>query len=123
MRTNSATWREGAVPPRAVSLRDSWANAQPLTRYLVMAATVLAIGLMWGFYVVVSGVVHRAATGREEARAAADRQVVCSAFSTSSARDLCVLTIATHVPQKAVVRALYLPSPSDRDSRLTAGLY
>ena len=90
-------------------------------RYLAMAAAVLAIGLMWGFYVVVAGIVHRAAAGRAEARAAAARQVVCSAFSTTSARDLCALTIASQASQqgaqKGVVRALYQPAPGRADAQ------
>ncbi|MEO7009807.1 MAG: hypothetical protein ABI156_11730 [Caldimonas sp.] len=93
-----------------------------MSHYLAMAGAVLAIGLVWGFYVIVAGIVNRAAAGREEARAADDRQLVCSAFSTPSARDLCALTIASHAPQKAVVHALYQPPSGHADAAVTASL-
>jgi len=107
---------------RPGSSRDFAAHSRPLGRYLAMAGAALAIGLVWGFYVVVAGIVQRAAAGREEARAAAGRELVCSAFSTASARDLCALTIASHAPQKGVVHALYQPSSGHADARVTASL-
>ncbi len=112
---------QGDVRPMA-SARDFDPHTRSLGRYLAMAGAVLAIGLIWGFYIVVAGIVHRAAAGREEARAAADRKVVCSAFSTPSARDLCALTIASHESQKGIVHALYQPS-SDAHERVTASLH
>lgn len=108
---------------------DAWAQAPTRIRVLLGAAGVLAIALLWGFYAVVSGAVHRAESGREQARVAFDRQVVCSAFSTTSARDLCGLTIATDARQpvvdvrKSVVHAVYEPAPATvRNPHLTAAL-
>ena len=67
-----------------------------LGRGLAAAAALLALGLLIGFYSVVSGIVSRAAAGREHLRVEAERQVICSAFSSVSSRDLCLLTVAAH---------------------------
>jgi hypothetical protein len=91
-------------------MQRAWDDASPLVRRLVMAGALLALGLLGAFYSVVSHAVGRAESGREMARVAAERQVVCSAFSTTSSRDLCLLTVATHAGRAAeqpVIHASY----------------
>jgi len=92
--------------------------------YLAIAGAVLALGLLIGFYWVVSSLVQRAENGREQARLAIDRQVVCSAFGAASSRELCASTVAAHVPANAMLRASYeQPSWNGRKRQLTASLH
>jgi hypothetical protein len=95
----------------------AWDDASPLARRLALAGALLALGLLGAFYSVVSHAVGRAESGRELARVAAERQVICSAFSATSSRDLCLLTVAAHATRATtqsgaprVIQASYEPS-------------
>lgn len=122
MRTGTDRVLTSALPGQ-LRLRNAWADASALNRYLAMTGALLAIVLLGGFYAVVSAAAHRAESAREQSKVALDRQVVCSAFSASSSRELCLLTMATHVPQNAVVSASYeRPRAPLRRPQLTAGL-
>ena len=122
MRTSTARMADSAFPGVA-QVRHAWADASSRTLLLMMAGAMLAIGLLCVFYAVVSAAAQRAVSAREMSKVALDRQVICSAFSATSSRDLCLLTTATHVPQNAVVHASYERPRSDpRRPQLTAGL-
>ncbi len=108
--------------PSGLARQPSW------ERFIVLAAAVLAIALLWAFYSIVVQAVGKAHTGRELARAAQARQVVCSAFSKTSSRDLCLLTVASRVPNptaaNGLVQAAYEPQTwNPRSPQLTARLY
>jgi hypothetical protein len=122
MRPDLVSWRpSGAQSPDSLAHRIDRAH---LAGYLTIAGAVLALGLLIGFYWVVSSLVQRAETGREQARLEIERQVVCGAFGYPSSRDLCASTVAAHVPANAVLRASYeQPSSSGRKRQLTAGLH
>ena len=93
-------------------------------RYLTLTGALLALGLLIGFYWVVSALVQRAEHGREQARLAVERQVVCGAFGSTSSRELCASTVAAHVPANAVLRASYeQPSLSSRKRHQSAGMH
>jgi len=88
-----------------MKLGNSFDDLVPvLGRGLAAAAALLVLGLLIAFYSVVSGIVSRAAAGHEHARLEAERQVVCSAFSSTSSRDLCLLTVAAHTSRNPVAR-------------------
>ena len=98
-------------------VQRAWEDASPLARRLAMAAALVALALLGAFYSVVSHAVGRAESGREQARVAAERQVICSAFSATSSRDLCLLTVAAHSARGAaqpVVQASYEPTAWSR---------
>ena len=82
-------------------------RATARTQALLLAAAFLAIALLWSFYSVVAGAVHRGERGREQARLEADRAVACSAFSSSASRDLCLVTLSNRAAQGAIVHAYY----------------
>jgi hypothetical protein len=119
MRTDLVSWRPGGATPPA-----SPAGKAQLTNYLTLGGALLALALLIGFYWVVSSLVQRAENGREQARLAIERQVVCSAFGSTAARELCASTVATHVPANAMLRASYeAPSWNGRKRQLTASLH
>ncbi len=125
MNTYSSEWPSRGSSGYAAS-SGRWGSASSRAKALLLAAIALAIGLLVGFYAVVAGAVQRAEAGREQQRVALERQFVCSAFSTSSSRDLCLLTVSRHAAHGAVVHALYEPentaSRHPSRGRLTAGL-
>lgn len=122
MRTSTARAADSAFSGTSL-WRNAWAGASTTTRYLAMAGALLAIGLLCGFYAVVSAATHRSDSAREQSKVALERELVCSAFSASSSRHLCLLTMATHVPQNAVVPASYERLRAAlRKPQLTAGL-
>jgi len=92
MKTGSVAW------PHRPSAR---------TQALLLAAAFLAIALLWSFYSVVAGAVHRGERGREQARLEADRTVACSAFTSAASRDLCAVTLSDRAAQGAIVHAYY----------------
>jgi hypothetical protein len=92
-------FQPGGVPERA------WADASPVARRLALAASLIAIALLGAFYSVVSHAVGRADAGRQQARVAMERQVMCSAFSSDSSRDLCLLTVARRLAPTPVAVA------------------
>lgn len=123
MRTKSVAWSDPATSGLPASLHERWTAAEPRIRALLLAAAVLAIALLWSFYSVVAGAVHRAERGREQARLVAERQVACSAFTSSASRDLCLVTISNHAAQGAIVHAFYeRPAGAMRRTELRAGL-
>ena len=122
MRPDLVSWRPSGAPSSSSTGsgggRGHWAS------YLTWTGAVLALGLLIGFYWVVSALVQRAETGREQARLAVERQVVCGAFGNASSRELCASTVAAHVPANAVLRASYeQSSASGRKRHLSAGLH
>jgi hypothetical protein len=121
MRPDLVSWRPGGASsssPVAASGRT------PASSYLTLTAALLALGLLIGFYWVVSSLVQRAETGRQQARLTVERQAVCGAFGNASTRELCVSTVATHVPANAVLRASYdPPSANARKRPLSAGMH
>jgi hypothetical protein len=122
MRTDLVSWRPKGAPS-ATSMGRGLDRAQ-WSSYLTIAGAALALGLLIGFYWVVSSLVQRAENGREQARLAIDRQVVCSAFANASSRELCASTVAAQVPANAVLRASYAQSSlNDQKRQTTAGLY
>ena len=119
MSPDLVTWR----PSGHATSNPTVANT-PLARYFAIAGGLLAIGLLIGFYAVVSSLVQRAERGREQARLDSDRQVVCGAFATASSRELCKSTLAAQVPANAVLRASYEQAAwSPRKRQLTASLH
>ena len=121
MRTELVSWRPGGASG-AVSNRLQ--GRVLLERWLAVAGALLVVGLLIGFYWVVSSLVQRAEHGRERARLSVDRQVACSAFSSASSRELCISTIAAHVPANAVLQASYeQPRASLRKRAATVGLH
>ena len=135
MMNSADAWKRSSVRsartadpiPSASWLQRSWDDASPLARWLATAGALLAIGLLAAFYSVVAHAVGRAESGREQARVAAERQVVCSAFSATSSRDLCLLTMASHAARVAtamaaqpVVHASFEPSAWPRSRPLAS---
>lgn len=102
MRPDLVSWR-----PSGVSPSNPTDSSALLARYLTIAGALLAIGLLIGFYWVVSSLVQRAEHGREQARLASDRQVACATYSNTSSRELCKSTLAAHAPPNAVLPASY----------------
>ncbi len=125
MSTRSTAWSTQA---RSGDIAGSgrWNSASPRVKAMILAAIAIGIGLLASFYAVVAGAVQRAETSREQQRVALERQFVCSAFSSASSRDLCLLTVSKHAAHGAIVHALYEPKgtavPSQSRGRLTAGL-
>jgi hypothetical protein len=105
-------------------LPDRWIGATPRLRALALAAGMLAIALLGSFYAVVAGAVHRGQAGRDLARVALERQAICSAFSATPSRDLCLLTISARAARDgAVIHAFYeRPARSERGAALASGL-
>ena len=127
---NRVDWKPGSAAAASSAAMQQWARAPAWSRFAGIAGTLLVFVLLWGFYTVVQGAVQRAETGRELARVASERKAVCSAFSVTSARDLCAVTVATHgaathqAPANTVLRAAYKqPAWSARKAELTAALY
>jgi hypothetical protein len=119
MRPELVSWR-----PSGLSSSAPADGGVEWSRYVAIGGALLAIGLLIGFYWVVSSLVQRAEHGREQARFASDRQVVCGAFSNASSRELCASTLAAHVPPNAVLQAAYEHSTwSPRKRQLTASLH
>jgi hypothetical protein len=118
MRPDLVSWRpSGASSPASPAAKAQLAN------YLTLGGAMLALALLIGFYWVVSSLVQRAENGREQARLAVERQVVCSAFGSSASREQCASTVATHVPANAMLRASYeQPSANGRKRQLTASV-
>jgi type II secretory pathway component PulM len=108
--------------PRLERLVAAWERLPPVARGLGVGGLLLAFGLLIGFYIVVAGAVHRAERGRQEARAALDRQAACAAFTQSQSRELCAVTVASPA-QDAVTHALYEPSARARRGQVTARVY
>ena len=122
MRPELVSWRPSGAPSASATSRGS--GRAHLSSYFTITAALLALGLLIGFYWVVSSLVQRAETGREQARLAVERQVVCGAFGNASARESCASTLATHVPANAVLRASYdQPSTHGRKRQLSAGVH
>lgn len=125
MNTRQAGWPTH-IPMSRTTGAGAWGTAPPLAKALILLATAIGLGLLIGFYAVVAGAVQRAEAGREQQRVALERQFVCSAFSSNSSRDLCLLTVSRQNPQGAVVHAVYEPANSmnriPSRGRLTAGL-
>jgi len=122
MRPDLVSWRPNNAPSTSTMLggmaKTHWSS------YLTIAGATLALGLLIGFYWVVSSLVQRAENGREQARLAIDRQVVCSAFGKASSRERCESTVASHVPANAVLRASYVQSTWIGQKRqMTASLH
>ena len=121
MRPDLVSWRPSGGPSSSPTIPAS--GRAHLSSYLTITAALLALGLLIGFYWVVAGLVQRAETGREQARLAVDRQVVCGAFGNASARELCASTVAAQVPANAVLRASYdQSSVNGRKRHLSAGV-
>ena len=119
MRPDLVSWR-----PNGATSTASTADKAQLANYLTLGGALLALALLIGFYWVVSSLVQRAENGRQQARLAIERQVVCSAFGSTASRELCASTVATHVPTDAVLRASYeMPSWNGRKRQLTASLH
>jgi len=111
MRPELVSWRPSGMP--SSSSTGARAGTGHLASYLTLTGAVLALGLLLGFYWVVSALVQRAETGRQQARLAVERQVVCGAFGNTSSRDPCA-SVAAHVPANAVLRASYEQPSSGR---------
>ena len=121
MRPDLVSWRPGGAPSSSAGKAPGRA---PVWNYLTLTAALLALGLLIGFYWVVSSLVQRAETGREQARLTVERQAVCGAFGNASTRELCASTVATHVPANAVLRASYdPPSVNARKRPSSAGVH
>ncbi|MEO6745561.1 MAG: hypothetical protein ABIS28_19825 [Caldimonas sp.] len=120
MRTDLVSWRPGGTTSPAAPA----AKAQ-LANYLTLGGALLALALLIGFYWVVSSLVQRAENGRQQARLAIERQVVCSAFGSTASRELCAsTTVATHIPANAMLRASYeAPAWNGRKRQSTASLH
>ena len=119
MNPDLVTWR-----PTGAATSTPIAGSTPLARYFAIAGGLLAIGLLIGFYAVVSSLVQRAERGREQARLDSDRQVACGAFASASSRELCKSTVATQVPANVVLQASYEHAAwSPRKRQLTASLH
>ncbi|MEP7056178.1 MAG: hypothetical protein ABI809_00185 [Caldimonas sp.] len=130
MNPNMVAWRPGeAVADSTLPVPSRSASAM-WSRYAGIVGALLAFVLLWGFYTLVQGAVHRAEVGREMARVAIDRKAACSAFSASSARELCAVRLASQGattpphPANAMLRAAYRRAawPSHK-AELTAALY
>ena len=122
MRPDLVSWRPNGAPSASSTVRG--ADRAQWSTYLAIAGALLALGLLIGFYWVVSSLVQRAENGREQARLAIDRQVVCTAFGNASARELCASTVAAHVPANAMLRTSYeQPSWNGPKRQLTASLH
>lgn len=125
MNTRSASW---SPQTRTGNIHGSrrWDDASPQVKAMIIAAIAIGIGLLVSFYAVVAGAVQRGETSREQQRVALERQFICSAFSSASSRDLCLLTVAQHASHGPVVHALYEPERAPARNlargRLTAGL-
>ena len=65
MRPDLVSWRPGGAPSSSAGKAPGRA---PVWNYLTLTAALLALGLLIGFYWVVSSLVQRAETGREQAR-------------------------------------------------------
>jgi hypothetical protein len=118
MRPDLVSWRPSGATSTAPADKAQLAN------YLTLGGALLALALLIGFYWVVSSLVQRAESGRQQARLAVERQVVCSAFSSTASRELCASTVATHVPANAMLRASYeAPAWNGRKRQLTASLH
>jgi hypothetical protein len=93
-------------------------------RPLVLIGFAVAMALLFAFYAIVSHAVSRAQASRESAHAALDRQVVCSAFTTSSSRELCLLTVASRAPAEGLADVTYrLPVVSAQAMQVGARSY
>ncbi len=89
MRPDLVSWRpNGAPSPRVACM----AKAQLVELPDARRRTHSRLRLLIGFYWVVSSLVQRAENGREQARLAIERQVVCSAFGSTASRELCAST-------------------------------
>lgn len=129
MSPNMVSWRPSGAPRATPTFVAAWQRVPKWSRVVGMAGACLAFVLLWGFYSIVQGAVHRAEAGREQARVAVERQAVCSAFSAASSRELCAVTIAAHAatnagPANSVLRASYKqPLWTARKPELTAAVY
>ena len=123
MRADLVSWRPvGASSSAAASSTD--ARRALLASYVALSGAALAFALLIAFYWVVSALVQRAENGREQARLAVERQVVCGAFGNASSRALCASTVAARVPTNAVLRASYeQPSTNGPKRHLSAGMH
>ena len=122
MRPDLVSWRPNGAPS-AASMGGGLDRVQ-WSSHLTIAGAALALGLLIGFYWVVSSLVQHAENGREQARLAIDRQVVCGAFANASSRELCASTVAAQAPANAVLRASYVQSSLNGPKRhMTASLY
>ena len=121
MRTDLVSWRPGGASSATSNRLEGRVLVE---RCFAIAGALLVIGLLIGFYSVVSSLVQRAEHGREQARLSVDRQATCSVFSSASSRELCVSTIAAHVPPNAVLQASYeQPRTSLPKRAATVGLH
>ena len=119
MRPDLVSWRPSGATTNAAA-RDR----VQLSNYLTLGGAVLALALLIGFYWVVASLVQRAENGREQARLASERQMVCRAFGNTASRELCASTVGTHIPANAMLRASYEPSSwNGRKRQLTASLH
>ena len=119
MSPDLVTWR-----PTGAATSNPLTGRTPLARYFAIAGALLAVGLLIGFYAVVSSLVQRAERGREQARLDSDRQVVCGTFASASSRELCKSTLAAQVPANAVLQASYEHAAwSPRKRQLTASMH
>ena len=122
MRPDLVSWRPDGAPSASSMVRGL--DRAQWSICLTIAGALLALGLLIGFYWVVSSLVQRAENGREQARLANDRQVICSAFGNASSRQLCASAVAAHVPANTVLRASYeQPSWDGRKRQMTASLH
>lgn len=124
MRSTSVAGRSGdSAQSAALPLFETWERAPLWARSVGVAGALLALGLLVGFYVVVAGAVHRAEAAREQARLDIERRAVCTAFTSAASRDLCAVTVATHLPSNALVPVAYEQRASPaRKTQLTARL-
>ena len=109
-------------PSRFTHYAARWEQLPPIARGFGVGGLLLAFGLLIGFYMVVAGAVHRAESGRQQARVALDRQTACAAFTQAQSRELCALTVA--VPsQQDIAHALYQPTWRPARAQMTARVY
>ena len=119
MRPDLVSWRPSGAASNAAA-----PDRVQLSNYLALGGAVLALALLIGFYWVVASLVQRAENGREQARLASERQMVCSAFGNIASRELCTSTVGTQIPEKAMLRTSYEPSSGNgRKRQLTASLH
>lgn len=98
---------------RATRMRPGPLHASPglvgWQRVFAVAGLLVALTMLAAFYAMVAGAVQRSHSGREQARVEAERQIVCSAFSTTASRDLCLATVAARSAPHALMPAAYRP--------------
>ena len=122
MSPNMVAWRPSSGLSGGGAPAPVHASAPVWPVFAILAAGLLTLILLWSFYNVVAGAVHRAETGHQLARAEAERLVVCKALATESTRDRCGVAMARHQPEDAILRAAY-PQPAwVRHNELTASL-